>query len=214
VAGPGFFITFEGGEGSGKSTQTQLLAAHLKAAGYEVLSLREPGGTVLGEELRKLLLHHKGEAVSVEAELLMFLAARAELVSRVIRPALDAGSVVICDRFSDSTIAYQGYGRGIDPETIRILNRWATGGLVPDLTVLLDVSVDVGRQRKHGDDDVFIREAESFHTRVREGYHFLAAREPDRWLVLDGTLPPEEIAQAVRQRVALIAEPADSRPPA
>ncbi|HEY7270332.1 MAG TPA: dTMP kinase, partial [Dehalococcoidia bacterium] len=173
----GLFITFEGGEGSGKSTQTQLLAAGLREAGRDVVALREPGGTALGEELRKLLLH-KDKAVSVEAELLMFLAARAELVNEVIRPALDAGGVVICDRFSDSTVAYQGYGRGVDVSAIKTLNRWATGGLQPDLTVLLDVPVEVGRKRKHGDDDVFYRESEGFHSRVREGYRFLAASEP------------------------------------
>ena len=200
MANRGLFITLEGGEGSGKSTQTQLLAARLKDAGREVVTLREPGGTALGEELRKLLLH-KDKAVSVEAELLMFLAARAELVNEVIRPARDRGAIVICDRFSDSTIAYQGYGRGIDADTVRTLNRWATGGLAPDLTLLLDAPVDVDRRRKHGDDDVFIREADSFHSRVREGYHFLAAREPGRWLVLDGTQPPDEIATAIWERL-------------
>ncbi len=199
------FITFEGGEGAGKSTQTALLADRLRAARREVELLREPGGTALGEELRGLLLH-KDKAVSLEAELLLFLAARAELVGKVIRPALDRGAVVICDRFSDSTIAYQGYGRGIDVGAIRTLNRWATGGLEPDLTVLLDVPVDVGRLRKHGDDDVFFREGDAFHIRVREGYHYLAAREPERWLVLDGTKPPEEIAAAIWQRVAEVAE--------
>jgi dTMP kinase len=196
VAVRGAFITFEGGEGSGKSTQTELLAARLRDAGREVVTLREPGGTELGEELRRLLLH-KDKAVSVEAELLMFLAARAELVNEIIRPALDAGSVVICDRFSDSTVAYQGYGRGVDAGAIKTLNRWATGGLQPDLTVLLDVPVDVGRRRKHGDDDVFIREGDAFHTRVREGYHYLAASEPSRWLVVDGTGAPEAIAAEI-----------------
>jgi dTMP kinase len=200
VAGRALFITFEGGEGSGKSTQSSLLAARLRDAGRDVVSLREPGGTDLGEELRKLLLH-KEKPVSVEAELLMFLAARAELVNEVIRPALEAGSVVICDRFSDSTIAYQGYGRGIDAASIKTLNRWATGGLQPDVTVLLDVPVDVGRRRKHGDDDVFIREGDGFHTRVREAYHYLAASEPSRWFVVDGTKSPGEIATSIWERV-------------
>lgn len=195
------FITFEGGEGSGKSTQAQLLAERLRNAGREVVTLREPGGTALGEELRKLLLH-KDKAVSVEAELLMFLAARAELVNEVIRPALDNGAVVICDRFSDSTIAYQGYGRGVDTSAIRTLNRWATGGLEPDLTILLDIPSDLGRRRKHEDDDVFIRETDSFHVRVREGYQYLAASEPARWLVVDATRPPGEVAEAVWQRVS------------
>jgi dTMP kinase len=200
VAESGLFITFEGGEGSGKSTQTRLLAGHLERAGRRVVALREPGGTPLGEELRKLLLHQP-EPASPEAELLMFLAARAELVSKVIRPTLQAGDAVICDRFSDSTIAYQGYGRGLDPEAIRTLNRWATGGLQPDLTVLLDVPSGVGRERKHQDDDLFIRESDSFHVRVREGYRYLAAREPERWLVIDGTEAPEQIAVRVWERV-------------
>jgi dTMP kinase len=189
-------ITFEGGEGSGKTTQVELLAERLRAAGREVVTLREPGGTALGEELRRLLLH-AGKETSVEAELLMFLAARAQLVSEVMRPALDRGAVVVCDRFSDSTLAYQGYGRGIDVATIRSLNRWATGGLTPDLTVLLDVPVDVGRRRKHGDDDTFYREPVSFHVRVREGYLYLAASEPARWLVVDATQEPSRIGDVI-----------------
>ncbi|HXH20818.1 MAG TPA: dTMP kinase [Dehalococcoidia bacterium] len=193
-------ITFEGGEGAGKSTQAELLAQRLRHAGREALVLREPGGTELGEALRRLLMHDHA-AKSIEAEVLLFLAARAELVNTVIRPALQQGTVVVCDRFSDSTIAYQGYGRGVDTGSIRTLNRWATGGLEPDVTVLLDVPVEVGRRRKHGDDDIFYRESEAFHTRVREGYHFLAARDPGRWLVVDGTLPPEEIAAQVWERV-------------
>ncbi len=194
------FVTFEGGEGSGKTTQVELLAGRVREAGREAVVLREPGGTDLGEELRRILLHeHKPK--SIEAEMLLFLAARAELVNAVIRPALDRGAVVICDRFADSTLAYQGYGRGIDAGAIQTLNRWATGGLVPDVTVLLDVPVDVGRRRKHGDDDVFFREGDAFHTRVREGYHYLAARERDRWLVVDGTQDPEAIAEQVWERV-------------
>jgi dTMP kinase len=192
-------ITFEGGEGSGKTTQVELLAQKLRAAGWEVVALREPGGTALGEELRRLLLHADKEPC-VEAELLLFLAARAQLVNEVIRPALDRGAVVICDRFSDSTLAYQGYGRGVDVATIRTLNRWATGGLTPDLTVLLDVPVDVGRRRKHGDDDTFHREPVSFHVRVREGYLYLAASEPARWLVVDASQEPARIGDAIWDR--------------
>lgn len=194
------FITFEGGEGSGKSTQSELLAARLRDSGREAVVLREPGGTPLGEELRRLLLHDHA-AASIEAEVLLFLAARAELVSQVIRPALADGSVVICDRFADSTLAYQGYGRGVDAGSLRTLNRWATGGLEPDLTVFLDVPVEAGRKRKHGDDDVFHSQSEAFHTRVREGYHFLAASDPGRWLVLDGMQSPEVIADQVWSQV-------------
>jgi dTMP kinase len=140
-----------------------------------------------------------------EAEVLLFLAARAQLVSEVIRPGLAEGTVVICDRFADSTVAYQGYGRRLDPGSIRTLNRWATGGLQPDLTVLLDVPVEVGLARKGHDDDTFSREDTPFHVRVREGYLYLAASERERWLVVDGTLSPEEagerVWEAVRERL-------------
>ena len=193
-------ITFEGGEGAGKSTQAELLAKLLREAGREAVVVREPGGTPLGEDLRRIVMHDHS-ATSVEAEVLLFLAARAELVNAVIRPALEAGTVVICDRFADSTLAYQGYGRGVDTGAIRTLNRWATGGLEPDVTILLDVPVDAGRKRKHGDDDVFFRENDGFHSRVREGYHFLAASEPQRWLVVDGLQAPEAIAGQVWARV-------------
>jgi len=200
VSDRGFFVTFEGGEGSGKSTQAELLAARLRGAAREVAVLREPGGTPLGEELRQTLLHRRG-GMTTQAEMLLFLAARAELVEAVIRPALNAGGVVVCDRFSDSTLAYQGYGRGLDLGSVRTLNRWATGGLEPDFTVLLDVPIDIGRGRKHGDDDTFQREGDAFHARVREGYLFLAASEPGRWLVVDGTQAPEAIAERVWERV-------------
>lgn len=196
----GLFVTFEGGEGSGKSTQAELLAGRVREAGNEALVLREPGGTPLGEALRRVLLHDH-LATTFEAEVLLFLAARAELVNTVLRPALEGGATVICDRFSDSTIAYQGYGRGLDIDSIRMLDRWATGGLRPDLTVLLDVPIDVGRKRKHADDDIFFKENDAFHTRVREGYLFLAAREPERWFVVDGTQSPEAIAGLVWGRV-------------
>ncbi len=196
----GLFVTFEGGEGSGKSTQSELLKERLDALGRKVVLLREPGGTALGEDIRELVLHRRSGLAS-ETETLLFLAARADLTSSVIRPALDEGSVVVCDRFGDSTVVYQGYGRGLELSSIRSLNRWATGGLVPEVTVLLDVPVEVGRRRKHGDDDTFQREPDSFHQRVREGYRYLAASEPDRWLVIDGTLPPDEIAAFVWERV-------------
>ncbi len=205
MSGKGLFVTFEGGEGSGKSTQAGLLAGRLEAQGRRVISLREPGGTALGEQLRDTLLHRKA-AISVQAELLLFLAARAELIETVIRPALQDGAAVICDRYTDSSIAYQGYGRGLDPASVRMLNRWATGGLEPDLTVLLDVPVDLGRHRKHGDDDAFYREDVGFHTRVREGYLFLAASEPTRWFVLDATKTPEEVAEEVWTRASALLE--------
>ena len=196
----GLFITLEGGEGSGKSTQADLLARALEAWGRRVVSLREPGGTQLGEELRQLLLHRQ-TAMSPAAELLLFLAARAELVQSVIRPALAEGAIVICDRFSDSTFAYQGYGRGLDLDELRRLNAYATGGLTPDLTVLLDLPVEAGRGRKQRDEDAFQREDDAFHERVRQGYLELARQEPDRWLVLDGTLPTDALTAAVHERI-------------
>ncbi len=197
---PGLFVTFEGGEGTGKTTLSGLLALRLEAAGRRVLRQREPGGTRLGEEVRRLLLQ-RATPMSDEAELLLFLAARAELVRRVIGPALAQGAVVICDRFSDSTLAYQGYGRGLDLDVLRWLDGWATAGLMPDLTVLLDLPVAEGRRRTHGDDDAFQREDDAFHERVRRGYLELAKAEPERWLLLDATLPAEELAQAVAARV-------------
>jgi dTMP kinase len=201
---PGLLITFEGGEASGKTTQSELLAIHLEAGGWKVLRLREPGGTRLGEEVRRLLLE-RDEDLTPEAELLLFLAARAELVRRVVHPALAEGAVVICDRFSDSTYAYQGYGRGLDLDTVRRLDRWATGGLVPDLTVLLDLPVELSRRRLGADNDAFEREDDAFHERVREGYFALASQEPTRWLVLDASLDAQTIANLIVERVQLVA---------
>ena len=198
--GRGLLVTFEGGEGSGKSTQSELLALRLEAGRWPIFRLREPGGTPLGEELRRLLLHHRAER-SPEAELLLFLAARAELVRSVILPALAANAIVICDRFSDSTLSYQGFGRGLDIEQLTTLNRWATGGLTPDLTVLFDLPVAVGRRRNQTEDYAFEREDDAFHERVRQGYLELARKEPERWLVLDGTQLPHELATFIGARV-------------
>jgi dTMP kinase len=198
----GLFITFEGGDGAGKSTQSELLALHLETGGWQVRCVREPGGTPLGEEVRRLLLHGESE-LTPEAELLLFLSARAEIVRRVIKPALDEGTVVICDRFSDSTYAYQGYGRGLDIEMLKRLDRWATNGLTPDLTVLLDLPVDGARARM-GEEDTFQRQDDAFHERVRQGYLALAQEEPGRWLVLDATLDPQTLVNIVAERVQAI----------
>lgn len=195
------FVTFEGGEGSGKSTQARLLASRLEAEGQPVLLLREPGGTPLGEEVRRLLLQRE-HPLTAETELLLFLAARSELVRSVVRPALNAGRIVICDRFSDSTLAYQGYARGLDLEQVRTLNAFATGGLRPDLTVLLDLAVAAGRARTHGDNDAFQREDNAFHERVRRGYLALAKEDPGRWLVLDAARSPPELADMIFEAVA------------
>jgi dTMP kinase len=200
----GLLITFEGGEASGKTTQSELLAIHLEAGGWKVLRLREPGGTLLGEEVRRLLLD-RDDGLTAEAELLLFLAARAELVRRVILPALVAGAVVICDRFSDSTYAYQGYGRGLALDTVRRLDAWATGGLKPDLTLLLDLPVELSRRRLGDNNDVFEREDDAFHERVREGYFALASQEPRRWVVVDASLDAQTIANLIVERVQAVA---------
>ncbi|MPZ47735.1 MAG: dTMP kinase [Dehalococcoidia bacterium] len=196
----GLLITFEGGEAAGKTTQSELLALHLEAGGWQVLRLREPGGTPLGEQVRHLLLQRETQ-LTPEAELMLFLAARAELVRRVILPALTDGAVVICDRFSDSTYAYQGFGRGLDLDEVRRLDAFATGGLVPDLTVLLDLPVELSRRRLGSDTDAFEREADAFHERVREGYIALAGENPERWLVLDATLEAQTLANLIVERV-------------
>jgi len=196
----GLLITFEGGEGSGKSTQAARLRDRLAAEGRKAILLREPGGTPLGEQLRQAILHRTSD-MTPEAELLLFLAARAELVRSVILPALDDGAIVLCDRFSDSTLAYQGFGRGLDLETVRRLDAFATSGLFPDLTVLLDLPAEVGSKRKSAETDAFQREDGGFHQRVRQGYLTLAAASPSRWLVLDATLTPDEIEALIRKRV-------------
>ncbi len=200
MSGRGRLVTFEGGEGSGKSTQAAALAARLEAAARPAVRLREPGGTPLGETLRDLILH-SGPEITPEAEFLLFLAARAELVRLQLRPALDAGQVVICDRFSDSTLAYQGYGRGLDLAAIRPLDAFATGGLVPDLTLLLDLPLEAGLARRTGGADAIERQEAAFHERVRQSYLALAAAAPERWLVLDGTDSVAAIEARVWARV-------------
>lgn len=187
----GFFITFEGIEGCGKSTQLELLKSHLEKRGRSVLAVREPGGTLLGENVRAVLLNSTDEPVDPWAELFLYEACRAQLVSRVIRPALEAGKVVLCDRFFDSTTAYQGFGRGLDRGRIEELNLLATGGLVPDLTVLVDCPEEVGLRRawaridasRGAKEDRFEKEALDFHRRVRAGFLEIAGRHKRVWLV-------------------------------
>jgi dTMP kinase len=203
------FITLEGGEGAGKSTQARALADRLRALGREVMPTREPGGTPFAEVARTLALHHAvrpdAEPLRIDAtaELLLFAAARAQHVDELIRPALARGAVVLCDRFTDSTVAYQGHGRGLDLETIDRLNQIATRGLRPDLTALLDLPVAVGLARRHGEraPDHFEREHAAFHERVRTGFLALARAEPDRWLVVDATLPPAAVTEAIWRRL-------------
>jgi len=192
------FITFEGGEGSGKSTQARALQRRLLKLGIPALLTHEPGGTPLGNDLRRWL---KGEGeIDPLTELLLFNASRAHLVSEVIRPALDGGSIVICDRFAHSTIAYQGYGRGLDLALIETVNNIATQGLRPDLIVLLDIAAEQGLKRKNLRDR-FEREEIAFHQRVRQGYLEMAKKDPQRWLVIDGSLPRKEVERLIWERV-------------
>ncbi|MGB2798232.1 MAG: dTMP kinase [Dehalococcoidia bacterium] len=192
------FITFEGGEGSGKSTQAKALYRRLLSLNTPTLLTHEPGGTPLGNSLRRWLKDK--EEIDPRTELLLFNASRAHLVSQVIRPALEKGTVVICDRFAESTIAYQGYGRGLDFDLIEAINNIATQGLKPDLIVFLDIPVDHGLARK-GLRDRFEREEIAFHQRVRSGYLDMAKKEPERWLVIDGSLPKKNIQGIIWERV-------------
>lgn len=193
--GRGFFITLEGPEGSGKSTQVQLLAEHLREGGRSVIVTAEPGGDPVAREIRAIVLHSKEEIVP-EAELLLYLASRAQHVRHIVLPALQRGDIVISDRYADSSFAYQGYARGIDLDTLRKLNDFATGGLVPDLTILLDVPVELGLDRQQ-DKNRFEAESVEFHEKVREGFLELAKREPERWVVIEATGSVEDVTAGV-----------------
>ena len=194
------FIVFEGGDGSGKSTQCRHLLRRLRREGYAAIITREPGGTPSGNAVRRWLKGHRD--LTPLSELLLFEAARAQLVSTVILPSIQDGTTVVCDRHTASTVAYQGYGRGLDLEVIRQLNRMAVGELVPDLTILLDLSVESALNRKEAKSgDVFDTAPVEFHRRVRQGYLSQAADAPDRWLVLDATQPPRALAQEVWAKV-------------
>src|SRR5450759_2138483 len=191
----GLFIALEGGDGAGKSTQARLLRAWLEGLGHTVVVTREPGGTEFGRTVRELVLH--GDHVAPRAEALLFAADRAHHVETLIRPALARGEVVITDRYMDSSIAYQGAGRDLGVEEVRELNVWATGGLVPALTVLVDLSAAVGRARRGGVDDRLEAEADDFHGAVREHFLALAGADPDRYLVVDGERSPDQIHEPV-----------------
>lgn len=199
----GIFITLEGGEGSGKTTHARRLCEWLRTRGLKVLHTREPGGTLLAEQLRNLLLDKSVETIAPETETWLILAARRQHVDHVIKPALADGMTVVCDRFSDSTMAYQGYGRGLDLRALRTMNDWATGALVPHLTLLLDVPVAVGLRRRlqTTSQNRLDREANRFHEKVRSGFHALARREPRRIRVIDATKSLESVAQAVEELV-------------
>lgn len=196
------FIVFEGVDGAGKSTQVSLAAETLRARGRDVLVTREPGGTRLGEAVRRLLLDVKNAEMTGETEALLYAAARAQCVREVIAPALRRGAVVLCDRFADSTLAYQGYGRGLDLEPLRRINDLATGGLYPALTVVLDLPVDKARLRlPDGRRDRLEREAADFHERVRAGYLALATAAPEAYLVLEADLPVSVLAERILERI-------------
>lgn len=196
----GIFIALEGGEAAGKSTQEAMLATRLAEAGWTVVRTREPGGTPAAEAIRSVVLSQEFVGLDPHAEALLFAAARGDHASHVIRPALDSGAVVVCDRYVDSSIAYQGVGRGLGIERIRDLSMWATSGLVPDLTIVLDVDPELGLSRVINPDRL---ESESmdYHRRVREAFLQLAAAEPARYLVLDGTLAPNEVADRIWTRI-------------
>ena len=196
------FITFEGGEGCGKTTQSRLLARRIKHLALPSLLLREPGGTRLGEGIRRILKNRAGIAICPTAELLLFNASRYQLVSEVIGPALQEGRIVVCDRFADSTVAYQSYGRGLPIEAVKEINQVGTAGARPDLVFLLDLDPQTGLERKGRDAaDRFESEELDFHRKVREGFLALAAAEPERWTVLDASAPRKAIANRVWSKV-------------
>lgn len=196
----GVFITLEGGEGAGKSTQIAAVEQWVRDTGHALIVTREPGGTELGERIRQVLLDARGTMTS-ETETLLMFAARAEHVARVIRPALEQGKWVVCDRFTDATYAYQGGGRGLASARIALLEDWVQGELRPDLTLVLDVPVDVGMGRvgQRGALDRFEQESHQFFDRVRKAYHAAAAREPDRVRLIDATAAPAEVSVRIRQ---------------
>jgi len=207
----GKFITFEGPEGGGKSTHAKELAAALRAEGKTVLETREPGGTRLAELIRGLVREEREDPPVTRAEVLLFLASRAQVVANVIRPALARGEWVVCDRFSDSTFAYQGYGRGIDVALLKDLNEFATEGLTPDLTILLDVPPEVSRVRLAERQSATATSAdriesagELFHRRLREGFLELARREPGRFVVIDSSGPRESVSREIMDAVQRI----------
>ena len=204
AGGPGLFLTFEGGDGAGKTTQAVLLEEWLRAQGREVVRTREPGGTDVGVRIRDIVLHHRGH-IAPRAEALLYAADRAHHIETVVHPAIARGDVVIQDRYLDSSVAYQGAGRVLEPADVRELSLWATGGLLPDLTVLLDLDPGAARARLDADDKPFDRlEAQKteFHERLRSAFLTLAEAEPERFLVLDATQPADALAERVREAVA------------
>ncbi len=197
------FITLEGPEGSGKSTQAPRLAEHLRQKGWSVLLTREPGGTPIGDQIRAVLHDLGNTSMHPRTELLLYSASRAQIVNEVIRRHLASGGTVVSDRYADSSMAYQGYGQGLPLEDLRTITAFATGGLTPDLTILLDLPVSVGLARRRGSDEWNRLDAYQieFHERVRAGYAQMVAAEPKRWLVIDAGLESEEVWQQMREKL-------------
>jgi len=198
------FITFEGPDGSGKTTQVKLLADYLKKQGYQVIVTREPGGTPIGDQIRNVLFNLKNTDMHPRTEILLFQASRAQHVERLIKPSIEKRFIVLCDRFADSTIAYQGYGHQVDLKQIHAIVNFATGGLKPDLTLLFDIDVKEGLRRRDRGGDWNRMDAYQlgFHQRVRDGYHHLVQEEPERWVVINAEQPPD-VVQAVVQKIVL-----------
>jgi len=198
------FITLEGPEGSGKTSQLPKLAEYLRQCGFEVLTTREPGGTSISEQIRTVLHNLENKEMNPRTEILLFQASRAQLVEQVVRPHLNKGGVVLSDRYADSTLAYQGYGHQIDIESLRVLVTFATGGLKPDLTLLLDLDVETGLRRKElkGEWNRLDAYDLDFHRRVRQGYLQLVQAEPERWEVVDASQPPIKVQEKMRRVVA------------
>ncbi len=201
----GIFITFEGIEGSGKSTQIRKLREFLQGSGHAVISTREPGGTPLADRIRELLLSHHSEKVAEKSEIFLYLASRSQHIASVVKPALYQGITVLCDRFFDATVAYQGYGRGLDIDFLHKLNRYATEGISPDLTILLDIPAETGIKRISENPERTLDRLESeslaFHERVRRGYLQIASSESERFMILDGTSSEETISLRIRDEV-------------
>ncbi len=199
------FITFEGPDGCGKTTQITLLDKYLSQQGYPVYRAREPGGTPIGEQIRQVLHDPANEAMDARAEILLYSASRAQLVAEAIRPMLAQGSIVLCDRFFDSTLAYQGYGRGLDIDVLRLITEFATGGLRPDLTIYIDIEPEVGLHRRlrdrHAEWNRLDKMALAFHQRVHSGYLKLIEAEPERWVVVDGERSVEAVQDEVQTLV-------------
>ncbi len=213
----GLFITFEGIEGCGKTTQIRRLAAALRQQGHDIIETREPGGCDIADQIRAVLLDAKNSRMTSPAELLLYAAARAQHVAEVIRPALDAGKTVLCDRFCDATLAYQGYGRQLDINQITTLNDYACQGVRPDATLLLDLPVEIGlgraRQRNEQhtgpNEDRFEQESLNFHQRIRQAYLRLAKDEPQRFLTIDAQGSPQTVAERIASAITSVIQPAD-----